>query len=734
VRLTLRTLLAYLDDTLEPAQAKLIGQKVAESDTARELIERIKQVTRRRRLAAPPTAGPGGNIDPNTIAEYLDNEVTPEQSAEVEQVCLASDVHLAEVAACHQILTLVLGEPALVPPTAKQRMYTLVKGKEAIQSRKAPKSNMNSEEAALQESSETDLTLRLGLPPFRMNADMKQRLFLWGGGILAALLLVVAMWQLLGSNRDGDELPPSPPVAVNAGKEDEEKARLEQEKTAKAKKNLADKIAREKEAKLKEAKERADKDKAVAEKKKQAFDKFMDVARSARKDKKIDDAIIALESALEIRPGDKEAMEELEQLRQAQTQPTFQPVFLDIPAAPPSQEETIAGIYVAPPENAPSVLLQDFGKTAPEWKRIDLKNSDVVTARPLVSLPGFRSAVDIPGGLKLTLWGIVPELWPSSNPVALRLFESFVILHRPATTANGKADLDLTLRRGRITLATTRGDRPTRIRLRYHNPAKKDKLEFVDISLLDKDSEVLIERSCLPYFLTGFEPSWKDLKHPDRLGPVANLALVALSGRIQVKVKELTPLSLEPPPGRALVVWNNRRDQFDQSQGIPDLPPDFLVSPKLQKDAEVRAAMRRACAELNGRLSGKDLDDDLREATASADPALRQLSIRVRGALDQIDELVERLRDKNKDVVRTAIRTLEYWIVQDRDNDHLLWPKLRKRFGGEGEKITELLHGESRPELLSDYLKNSPSAILREMAQLRVDDLAMLQKLMPPKK
>ena len=109
MRLTLRTLLSYLDDTLEPAQAKIIGAKVAESEQARELMERIKQVTRRRRLMTPPTSGPGG-IDPNTIAEYLDNDVTPEQAAEVEQICLASDVHLAEVAACHQILTLVLGD------------------------------------------------------------------------------------------------------------------------------------------------------------------------------------------------------------------------------------------------------------------------------------------------------------------------------------------------------------------------------------------------------------------------------------------------------------------------------------------------------------------------------------------------------------------------------------------------------------------------------------------------
>src|SRR3954464_7966659 len=108
MRLTLRTLLSYLDDMLEPSQARVIGQKAAESEAANELMERIKQVTRRRRLTTPPQAGSGA-IDANTIAEYLDNVVSPEQAAEVEQICLASDVHLAEVAGCHQILTLVLG-------------------------------------------------------------------------------------------------------------------------------------------------------------------------------------------------------------------------------------------------------------------------------------------------------------------------------------------------------------------------------------------------------------------------------------------------------------------------------------------------------------------------------------------------------------------------------------------------------------------------------------------------
>src|SRR5213082_1428270 len=123
MRLTLRTLLAYLDDTLEPGEIKTIGQKVAESDAAQELVARIKQVTRRRRLTTPTDGGPGQRFDASVVAEYLDNELSAEQVAEIEKICLESDVHLAEISACHQILTLVLGEPALVPPTARRRMY-----------------------------------------------------------------------------------------------------------------------------------------------------------------------------------------------------------------------------------------------------------------------------------------------------------------------------------------------------------------------------------------------------------------------------------------------------------------------------------------------------------------------------------------------------------------------------------------------------------------------------------
>jgi hypothetical protein len=199
VRLTLRTLLAYLDDQLDPAEIKRIGQKVAESDAAQELIARIKQVTRRRRLTTPPDGGAGERFDANTVAEYLDNELPSEQVAELEKICLESDVHLAEVSACHQILTLVLGEPALIPPTARRRMCALVEGRKPKPAPKpVPAATSTNGQPADSAEPDADETLLLGLPLFRKAPWLR-----WAVPLAAVLLLAGLggiLWKTLSGS------------------------------------------------------------------------------------------------------------------------------------------------------------------------------------------------------------------------------------------------------------------------------------------------------------------------------------------------------------------------------------------------------------------------------------------------------------------------------------------------------------------------------------------------------
>lgn len=116
-------MLCYLDDVLDTADANELGRKIEESEYASDVVHRVRSCMRQVRLGAPKPMGKGMGSDANTVADYLDNVMSADQVPDFERLCLSSDAHLAEVAACHQVLTLVLGEPAEVPVEMRQRIY-----------------------------------------------------------------------------------------------------------------------------------------------------------------------------------------------------------------------------------------------------------------------------------------------------------------------------------------------------------------------------------------------------------------------------------------------------------------------------------------------------------------------------------------------------------------------------------------------------------------------------------
>jgi hypothetical protein len=638
MRLTLRTLLAYLDDTLEPAQARLIGQKLAESEAALELVGRIKQVTRRRRLTVPPNSGPGSKLDPNTIAEYLDNVLPAEQLAEVEETCLASDVHLAEVATCHQILTLVLGEPMSVPPTARLRMYALKKGRESVSGRKAAalaagRGARNGPGSTGDQADESELLGRLLARPgawYRLVVPLTAVCLLVAAGFLIWMAMTgktttVAARQ--SSPSDG-----TPPVVTQTS----ENEKTTPSKVSDAKTEPDAKVGTQPEPKAGQEPKKEPPPETKTETPKKT------------------------ETPTQNKPDDRPP-------------PVTQ-------VQPPRPERQELGKYILLP---PSILLQQAqGKAI--WQRVK-PESPIYSTDYLVSLPGYRSELRLDSGVKMVLWGNLPEF--SRIPV----LESAVTLH-----VNPAFQADFTLDHGRVVLSNTRKEGPARVRLRFGD-------EVWDLTLADQTTEVAVELVgfCAPYTsdTVGGEP--------DLL-----LALLTLKGEAQLKIRYEEFLLSSP----SRFMWDNLGGaaRGPQKLNLPEwwtskLPP--------------KTPMQSALEGLAKRLIAKDsVDVAIAEMMKDADLPSRTLALRCLGAMGELSKLLDALNDdRHPDVADVGRRELLHFLGVSSKSDAKLIKLLKEKNYSEGQAQTvmQLLHGFSQEQwanqatrnALADYLTHEKLAI-----------------------
>jgi hypothetical protein len=194
MRLTLRTMLAYQDSVLEPNEAEELGRKIKESDFAAGLMQRMRSVLKKLRMNAPKLDGKGMGNDANTVAEYLDSALPQDRVGDFERICLESDAHLAEVAGCHQILTLVLGKPADVPERLRERVYAMgnVQETPAVVE---PASRSRKTAAATNGRAATRPVLEV---PDYLRDGRQSSFWRVVGGIAIALLVVALLLRMMG--------------------------------------------------------------------------------------------------------------------------------------------------------------------------------------------------------------------------------------------------------------------------------------------------------------------------------------------------------------------------------------------------------------------------------------------------------------------------------------------------------------------------------------------------------
>lgn len=349
----------------------------------------------------------------------------------------------------------------------------------------------------------------------------------------------------------------------------------------------------------------------------------------------------------------------------------------------PPEKSVDAGRYVMPAKAPPSVLLQRQREPLP-WARLRPENR-IYTGNYLVSLPGYRSRLDLDSGVQLILWGNVPE-FSATSPV----LESAVLLH-PAPAG---FDADFTLDRGRVLLLNAKPAGPARVRVRFLR-------EVWDLTLQERASEAVVE-------LWGiYPPGVPFSRESPGKGLVTCLGLFT-KGPVGLaagaRKYELTNLSQ--------VVWSNVNRLPLGPETLPQLPPWWTDRIAPEKDSTDVADVMLALKDYSDFLAPKDEKAIKKEAVVldvvrtrvreSSFPAVRKLGVLFLGALDALPELIEALEDRRHPQVRgTAREVLQRWEARSPDHDLEFYRVLQeKQFSPEkAETIVRLLHTFSRADL-----------------------------------
>jgi pSer/pThr/pTyr-binding forkhead associated (FHA) protein len=343
----------------------------------------------------------------------------------------------------------------------------------------------------------------------------------------------------------------------------------------------------------------------------------------------------------------------------------------------PSEEVREVGAYVAL-DNWVSVLLQRQGEGYP-WTVLR-PEAKVSTGQTLISLPGYRSLIALDSGVRLTLWGNLPE-FSAFPPV----FESVAMLHDPASGF----DLDFTLDRGRVVVSNRKAaGGPVQIRVRFMG-------EIWDLELPGAESAAGLELWALP----GGQAS--NSSSPE---PVMCLGLFA-KGRVRVK----TPLESLDLGDRSRLSWVSRESAVLHRMELAE-PPSWWAKPPERTAPQVQKALR-SLLDWSDHLGGSNTDPARKKAAASeGTPVVTRIKTQVEevsdadnqdvgvfflAALDELEPLVDLLRDRQNPNVRGAtLFALQSWLSRGAQHAGRLTQLLEQRrySKDKAELIIRLLH------------------------------------------
>jgi hypothetical protein len=273
--------------------------------------------------------------------------------------------------------------------------------------------------------------------------------------------------------------------------------------------------------------------------------------------------------------------------------------------------------------------------------------------------------------------------------------------------SNPRADLEVTLDRGRIDLVNAKKKGAARVLLHvWHS--------VWDLTLEEPGTAVALE-------LFGRWPpgSTFKLKPGPKDVPTGDLILLVLKGEVDVKHGGFEH-ALRAPPGPAMIEWDNHSGADETPHHLKKLPewaqPGGENTPVARKKKAVLERFRKA-------ILAKGIDGAVQKYLHSDKEADRAVAVVVMGALDDLHDLGHALREsKHHDVWEHGVVILRHWLGRAPGQDQRLYQALVKsgKYSPvDAETTVQLLHsyGEedlARPEtyeMLIDFLEHDQLAI-----------------------